>query len=284
MARFSKVRYLLGAERKALALALRAAALPATLPFRRGDRLLVARLWDVCWGSLRRGVYPEVELTSLMSRDDEVRLLDLPAEVYHIADSKLLAVAALARRARPRIAFEMGTADGRTTRNLAANLDTEGHVYTLSLPLEQDPIHADLQSVPIGTRLRGTPEEGRTTQLLGDSRTFDFAPYRGRCGLVFIDADNAEHSVLANSRTALDLVDRESAVILWNDALSFGTRVALPRLMRQGGLPIHLIAGKGLGLLCFAGGAAVTPQEWADRLDRAHTAPIPSLSLNATGV
>jgi len=30
--------------------------------------------------------------------------------------------------------FEIGTFDGRTTRNMAANVTKDGHVYTLDLP------------------------------------------------------------------------------------------------------------------------------------------------------
>lgn len=262
-AKRSRVRSLLHVQGTAWALAARTAMLPITTLFRRAERHLLWRLHAVLWGAERSGVYPEVSLPSLMDRADVVRILELPSEVYHISEAKLLALAALTSHARVRTVFEIGTADGRTTRNLAANIDPSSHVYTLSLPLEQDAVHRQLQHTPIGVRFQGSPEAECITQLWGDSLAFDFTPYLGRCQVVFIDAGNTDASVWANSQTALHLVDRNSGLIVWNDALSYGTRTALPRLMHQKRLPVHLISGTGLAILCFVDGAVVAPHQWS---------------------
>ncbi|MBX6315476.1 MAG: hypothetical protein IRY99_21575 [Isosphaeraceae bacterium] len=233
----------------------------------KSERQLLGRLLEVCWGAQRPGVYPEVALGDLMGRGEVVRLLELPRQEYSVSEAKLMALAALTVRVRARVAFEFGTADGRTTRNLAANIAADGRVYTLSLPLEQDAVHRQLQTVPIGARFRGTPEADRITQLWGDSRTFDFTPYEGRCQLVFLDADSSDAAVWADSQTALRLVDRTSGLILWNDALKYGWQTALPRLARQGGWPIHLISDIGLALLCFMDGQPVLPHVWSESIE-----------------
>jgi predicted O-methyltransferase YrrM len=251
-------------ERAALAVALRAALLPLGALVRRSERHLLWRLHEAGFGSRREDLYPQVRLADLMDRATPVTVVDLPADHYHVSEAELLTLAALTARLRPGVVFEIGTADGRTARNLARNLDGRGTVYTLNLPLERDAGHH--QEVPVGHRFLGQPEAARITQLWGHSATFDYAPYRGRCGLVFIDADHTDAGVRADSRTALGLVDRRRGLILWHDATRYGVRTALPRLMRQEGLPVHQVAGTTLALLCFAGGRAVSPAAWAGRL------------------
>ena len=45
-----------------------------------------------------------------------------------------MVIANLAEQAEPPTAFEIGTFDGRTTLNIAANLRPPARVYTLDLP------------------------------------------------------------------------------------------------------------------------------------------------------
>jgi predicted O-methyltransferase YrrM len=258
------IRTLLALQRAAWSVALRAIVLPVTTLLRRTDRHLAWRLNEVCFAGRRPGVYPEVDLASLIERSTSVRILELPAESYNVTETELLALAALTSRLHPRAVFEFGTADGRTARNLAANVELSGHVYTLNIPIDQDRTHN--HNVPVGSRFLGSPEADRITQLWGDSRLFRFEPYWGRCQVIFIDADHADAAVWSDSQTALRLVDRERGMILWHDALRYGVQTALPRLMRQDALPIHLIAGTNLALLCFAQGRAMMPGEWVKEI------------------
>jgi predicted O-methyltransferase YrrM len=214
----------------------------------------------VCFASRRPGVYKEVELASLIGRSTSVRILELPAESYNVTETELLALAAITSQGHADTVFEFGTADGRTTRNLAANVEPSGHVYTLNILVEQDRTHS--QTVPVGFRFLDSAEAGRITQLWGDSRTFRFEPYYGRCQVIFIDADHADAAVWSDSHQALRLVDSRRGMIVWHDALRYGVQTALPRLMQREGLPIHLIAGTNLAFLCFARGRAVIPADW----------------------
>jgi predicted O-methyltransferase YrrM len=238
-----------------------------TTLLRRTDRHLAWKLNEVCFGGARPGVYPEVTLANLVGGSTSSRVLELPAESYNVTEAELLSLSAITSYARARTVFEFGTADGRTTRNLAANVGTAGHVYTLNIPLDEDRTH--YQRIPVGSRFAGSPEAERISQLWGDSRTFDFEPYCGRCDLIFIDADHSDAAVWADSQTALRLADRRRGIVVWHDALRYGVQTALPRLMRQDGLPIHLIAGTNLALLCFLQGTAVLPQEWVKAIGAA---------------
>jgi predicted O-methyltransferase YrrM len=255
---------LLALQRAAWSVALRASALPVTTLLRRTDRHLTWRLNEVCFGARRPGVYQEVDLASLIGRSISARVLELPTESYSVTVTELLALAAITSHLHAQVVFEFGTADGRTTRNLAANVGPTGHVYTLNIPVDQDRTHS--HTVPVGYRFLGSPEEDRITQLWGDSRLFGFEPYYGRCQVIFIDADHADGPVWSDSQVALRLVDAQRGMILWHDALRYGVQTALPRLMQQDRLPIHLIAGTNLAFLCFARGGAVTPGDWVQEI------------------
>jgi predicted O-methyltransferase YrrM len=257
------LRTVLALELAAVAVAVRAFVLPFAALLRRVDRYLIWRLKEVCFGSRRPGVYPEVPLSSVVGSATRALVIGLPAETYNVSELELLAIAAIAAHLRPSAAFEFGTADGRTTRTLAANLPTSGRCYTINLPLGQDPGHR--QEVPVGARFRDTDEAARIVQLWGDTATFDFWPHQGKCQLVFIDADHSEAAVRRDSETALRLVDRSRGVILWHDALRFGVQRALPRLSQEQGLPIYLITDTNLAMLAFRGGMPVAPATLADQ-------------------
>ncbi len=253
-------------ERKAWSVAARAVVLPVTCLAARRNRHLVWRLWDVCFGAERPGVYPEVALSRLLDRTTPARVMELPAEPYHVSETELLALALLSSQVRARTIFEFGTADGRTTRNLAANVAPGGRVYTLNLQLHLDATHS--QTVPVGFRFLGSPEAERITQLWGRSTEFEFAPYLGGCQLVFVDADHSEAAVWADSQVAMRLVDREAGVVVWHDALRFGIPMVLPRLIKEQEMPIHLVARTNLAILCFARGRPVLPSDWVRALPR----------------
>jgi predicted O-methyltransferase YrrM len=241
-------------------------ALLAMTPFRRLERHRVWQLNDVLFGANRLGVYPEVDASALALPSLRVTLAHLTAEGYNVSVHELLVLVILVARTRARCVFEFGTADGRTTLNLALNTAPNATVYTLNLPLEEDPRHK--QSVPVGAAFHGTDAAAKVVQLWGNARTFDYTPYAGRCQMVFIDADHSDEGVTADTRAALGLVDRNFGLIAWHDALRYGVQTALPRAAKEIG-PVHLISRTNLAVLCFCRGKAVSPSEWIASEDRA---------------
>jgi predicted O-methyltransferase YrrM len=155
--------------------------------------------------------------------------------VFHEADQRdgnvslaeLAVLNALCRTHRPETIFEIGTFDGRTTLNLAANCDAQ--VLTLDLPAGHATkfavVGADNRYVDkpaSGARFTSAPnchlpEARRITQLYGDSASFDFTPWHGKMDLVFVDGAHSYDFVINDTRVALRLLKPAGGVIVWHD-------------------------------------------------------------------
>ena len=177
------IKRVLEVQQKAWSVALRSVTLPVTSLFSRSERDLSWRLSELCSASL----YPQAAFTDLIDDETTVTLSSLPSKFFNVTELDLLALAALTAFLKPGVSFEIGTADGRTTLNLAMNSASTAHVYTLNLPpAEQDPLYSDTS---VGSRFHGHPAASQITQLWGDSASFDFDPYRGKCELVACNSE-----------------------------------------------------------------------------------------------
>lgn len=255
------------AEMKAWSVALRTAPLPFGVLLRRNDRHLSTRVSELCFGAHRPGVYPELSRSTIISGELFVTLRNLPGQSYNVTETELLAIGSIIKQMNARVAFEIGTADGRTIANMGDNMASQSTVFTLNLPLDEDPGHS--QNVRVGDCFLRRPPAARVVQLWGDSKTFDFSPYWGSCGVVFIDGVHFEPGVSKDTRVAMQLVNRENGVILWHDALRFDVQKVLPKIAAAQALPIHLITNTNLACLFFSGGVAVDPVIWASACTRA---------------
>jgi len=153
---------------------------------------------------------------------------------------------------------EIGTFDGRTTLNLAINA-ADASVFTLDLPPDE---RAAFALAPSERRYIDKPQPGarfrscapawqgaarRITQLLGDSATFDWSPYAGRAGLVFVDGSHAYEYVQKDSETAMRLIAK-GGMVLWHD---YGRWERVSRALEQ------FEAQRRLGLRHIAGTSLV---------------------------
>ena len=168
---------------------------------------------------------PQIPQSRFFTADATVRLSQLEVAPGNVSLTELTVIAAICAARRPETIFEIGTFDGRTTLNLVENSPPETRIYTLDLPANQidETEHALAPGEDVFVRKRGSgarfvssPFASRITQLYGDSARFDFFPYRRGIDLVFVDASHAYEYVLADSRTALELL-RPGGVILWHD-------------------------------------------------------------------
>jgi len=123
--------------------------------------------------------------------------------------SELTCLAYLIRVLKPLSVLEIGTFRGRTTQILAANTGDSCHVWTMDLPIEQC-------SHPVGELYRNTLNAERVTQLLGNTKTFDFAPYYKRMDFVWVDACHEYDFVLNDTEVAIK-VCRAGGWIAWHD-------------------------------------------------------------------
>jgi len=160
-------------------------------------------------------------------------------EKGNISLLETMALNAMVRKCSVRCFLEIGTFNGRTALNIAANMPEEGVVYTLDLPREgmdttnlpldpRDKILIDKEAS--GALFVGTPEERRIRQLFGDSATFDFSPYHGSVDMVFVDGSHSCEYAKKDTQTALKLL-RSGGTVVWHDYGTFdGVTAALNNL------------------------------------------------------
>ena len=169
---------------------------------------------------------PPVDAADIIGSPGPVLVLEPDAADGNVSGYELLVLASLVRKAQPRRCFEIGTFDGRTTLNLAANSPDDAVVITLDLPPKElgrtsfavAPGDAQFIDKPAsGARFRGTPHAARITQVFGDSATFDYAPYEGNMDLVFVDGAHSYEYVKSDTRAALRMLRPEGGMILWHD-------------------------------------------------------------------
>jgi predicted O-methyltransferase YrrM len=141
---------------------------------------------------------------------------------------ELLILCTVAKEYNVKSAFEIGTFNGRTALNLALNMSTDARVYTLDLPfesvgkteglLDKGDVHYVTNHTPGELFQKFSGRGGaRITQLLGDSASFDYAPYRGMQDLVFIDGAHSYDYVKRDTETALSLLRDGKGFIFWHD-------------------------------------------------------------------
>jgi predicted O-methyltransferase YrrM len=188
---------------------------------------------------------PEVPLEEAAPDDVEFRLLEPEARDGNVTLYELVAIARIVRHVRPAAAFEIGTFNGRTTLNIAANAAPEATTHTLDLPADQLegaalPLDAaDLTFVrkaSSGDLFAGTALSSRIVQHWGDSATFDFGPHGDAVDLVFVDGAHSYEYVLSDSDRALGMLRGGRGVVLWHDYGGWeGVTRALNELHARGG-------------------------------------------------
>ncbi|HRI78563.1 MAG TPA: class I SAM-dependent methyltransferase [Cyclobacteriaceae bacterium] len=143
------------------------------------------------------------------------------------SDAEAWVLAVLAKKAKT--IFEFGTCTGKTSYLMALNSPADSEVITLTLPPDQvNHYTVDSEDSKSATRnalnessftrflYTGTPVEKKITQLFGDSKHFDTAPYEKKVDLIFVDGSHALSYVFSDSEKAFRMV-KDGGLILWHD-------------------------------------------------------------------
>lgn len=173
---------------------------------------------------------PTVSIAALVADPVPAMILESDAADGNVTEWELTVIAMLCAAHRPDACFEIGTFDGRTTLNLAANMSPDGCVYTLDLA--PDALMKTAISIApgdenfilkkeSGTRFKDTPYAGKIIQLWGDSAVYDYSSYWGKMDLVFVDGAHSYDYVVKDTETALKLLKPGGGIILWHD---YGSR------------------------------------------------------------
>jgi hypothetical protein len=188
-------------------------------------RLTAPKFWQVSNMLFHPGIV-SVRLSDIPSSEKPIQMLSSGWLPGSTPPQDLYAILRILRWLKPRRIFEIGTSAGITTAHMALN--SEAEIYTLDLPRE---LASDLNSYSAGDLSLLKPRDqigkayqpfnhnGQVRQLFGDSRLFEFTPYRGSVDLVFVDGCHVFEGVLADSRNAFDLLANRG-VVLWHDFAS----------------------------------------------------------------
>jgi hypothetical protein len=153
--------------------------------------------------------------------------------------------------------FEFGTCTGKTTYLLAANTPQNTKITTITLDPKDAGTYQHEGNDELCARVSamresrfakffytGTPEQSKITQLFGDSKVFDDAPYKGKFDLIFVDGAHAKSYVESDSKKALAML-QHGGTIIWHDYRgprhTKGVFAALNELSTQ--LPLVHIVG-----------------------------------------
>ncbi len=121
--------------------------------------------------------------------------------------------------------LEIGTWDGNTALNLAANVADDGMVTTVDLPPDATgamvlPISSMLNNMTdrnqMGIQYKNTPEEKKITQVYGDSAKIDWQTLGGPFDMIFIDGCHAFAYVKSDTEAALSVL-ANGGTIIWHD-------------------------------------------------------------------
>ncbi len=175
-------------------------------------------------------IIPKIKATQLLPSDLEIRICEPAPVVGNISSLETVVINGLIREHNPLTVFEIGTFDGRTALNIAANIGKNSKVFTLDLPKDHIldtklPLAVDdlkyIEKEESGIKYRGSPYEKKIVQLYGDSASFDFSPYESGIDLVFIDGSHSYEYTLKDTFTALKLLRNGKGIILWHDYKEF---------------------------------------------------------------
>lgn len=148
---------------------------------------------------------------------------------WQVTMVELTVIASLVRGRDPKHVFEIGTFDGRTTLNISLNVPN-AEIHTIDLP-------AGTPGAPEGKKpgqlIRDRIERGEIKQLFGNTLEYDFSPFFGTQDLVFVDAGHGYVNALADSKTALQLVQGREGIVVWHDyAVMPGVTRAVEEVMQ----------------------------------------------------
>jgi len=183
---------------------------------------------------------PAVTPQTLLDANGPVTIRVGENGVHFVSEPEML-VAQLAAMLRPKRCFEIGTYTGRVTSILAMNTPDDTKIFTLDLPPSEaqapngaSDLHLiDQSRNELGLHFRSTPWfRTKINQLLGNSMTFDYAPYENSIDLVIVDASHTYEFVKSDSRNAFRML-APNGVVLWHDYESARSEFGVTRFITE---------------------------------------------------
>ena len=198
------------------------------------DRIYGATRWAKCPEARRIGKWnfgrlPRIHLSELFPGITEVDVQLVGVYNRTVGPSldpaELVVVTAVAQFLQARKVIEIGTWDGNTALNLAANTPDDACITTVDLPQEWEgdfdievPYLKTNRTNPTktGRQFKGTAYEGKIRQVLCDSALLDWGDHGAPYDMAFIDGCHAYDYVRKDTENALRSV-RKGGVVMWHD-------------------------------------------------------------------
>jgi predicted O-methyltransferase YrrM len=196
----------------------------------QGKVTKLSEFYDVAWFESSSKKLPTIQLEEVLPGSSKLAIQlerSLPHAIGNMTVNELAVIALTCRWLKPSVVFEIGTFNGRTTLNLAANSPAGAKIYTLDIPapdeaqLKADREDADYHLLEkTGNYFHDSEFSCKIEQLWCDSARFDESGLRGKVDLVFVDGAHSYDYVRSDTTKALAMV-RPGGVVLWHDYASW---------------------------------------------------------------
>jgi predicted O-methyltransferase YrrM len=188
-------------------------------------------------------IFPQIKDVDVVLKQPYSRVIGTAIDLPEVA-----VVAAIIKAYRSRNILEIGTNDGFSSLNWAANLcDGDSSLQTVDLPVDHSPAERTQIAAnacdpeAVGRLFRDTPEAARIKQVFGDSRALDWTSLGAPFDMIFIDGCHEYEFVRSDSLNALHNIS-PGGVIFWHDyGLIPDVSAAVDELVTEG--PIFAIKG-----------------------------------------
>ncbi len=204
-------------------------------------------------GSLQRRpireIFPGLALDFVQIRKPQSRVVGWSLDLQ-----ELIHLLSVAKFIQARKVLEIGTFDGFTALNLAANLSPGASVSTVDLPPGRSAeeyrvagISNAVEHTRIGSMFRNQPEEKMIQQYWGDSTSTDWTSFGGPFDLILIDGCHEYSFVKSDSEKALRNL-KPGGVIFWHD---YGFSPSVSRAVDELGKAHPVTAIRGTRFACL---------------------------------
>jgi len=153
---------------------------------------------------------------------------------------ELMIIAHVVGFMKPKRVIEFGTAEGRTTLNIALHLPPEGEVVTLDFP----PIPGQNE---VGFFYWDQPVKSKIKQVFSGVDTWDSTPYRTTAQIVFCDACDQPEGLAAETAQAFAVVQPGGVIFRHDYGTAEGPTLFWNELSKE--LPVRHL--EGTALLCL---------------------------------
>jgi len=171
---------------------------------------------------------------------------------------ELMILAHVVAYLRAKRVIEFGTAEGRTTLNIALHLPPEGEVITLDFP----PVPGQNE---VGYFYWDQPLKSKIKQVFSGVDTWDAAPYRASAEVVFCDACDQPAGLAAETAKAFAVVKPGGVIFRHDYGSAEGPTLFWNEISKE--LPVHHL--EGTTLLCLR----VSSEEIYDKTQKLMTLP-----------